>query len=347
MTESLPREDGTSLEPIHLRDYWHVLVRRRALFLLVLGLFLAAGGAWMALVRPVYRATAQILIERDVPNILDFDRNARATETALEDYYQTQFRLLQSRLLARRVVEKLDLTADSDFLGTSAVAPPAPAIPTPVAGEGKAAGASPAVEQAIDRFLAGLRVQPIKNSQMVAISFESHQPELTARVANALVDVYIQQTLEFRYRVSAEAGAWLLNETKEQSRKVEAAEQALEAFKEDAGLVSFEERQAIVEQKLKDLGSSLTAAKTRRLERAALYEQMRGVSNPEELPDAIKSPLIQSLRTELASLDRQSAQLEAKGYLAEHPEVVRLKRQVEGTRQKIALEALAPGASRP
>jgi polysaccharide biosynthesis transport protein len=339
MTESLPREDSTSLEPLHLRDYWHVLVRRRALFLLVLGLFLAAGGAWMALVRPVYRATAQILIERDVPNILDFDRNARATETALEDYYQTQFRLLQSRLLARRVVEKLNLTADPDFMGPSAVAEPAPAIPTPAPEEVKAAAASPAVEQAIDRFLDGLRVQPIKNSQMVAISFESHQPELTAKAANTLVDVYIQQTLEFRYRVSAEAGAWLLNETREQSRKVEAAEQALEAFKENAGLVSFEERQAIVEQKLKDLGSSLTAAKTRRLEREALYEQMRGVSNPEELPDAIKSPLIQSLRTELASLDRQSAQLEAKGYLAEHPEVVRLKRQVEGTRQKIALEA--------
>jgi capsular exopolysaccharide synthesis family protein len=182
-------------------------------------------------------------------------------------------------------------------------------------------------------------VQPIKNSQMVAIAFESDQPELTARAANALVDVYIQQTLEFRYRVSAEAGAWLMNETREQSRKVEAAEQTLEAFKEEAGLVSFEERQALVEQKLKDLGSALTAAKTRRLERAALYEQMRAVSNPEELPEAIRSPLIQSLRTELAGLERQSAQLEAKGYLAEHPEVVRLRRQLDGTRQKIALEA--------
>jgi len=324
MTESLPREESASLEPLHLRDYWHVLVRRRTLFLLMVTLFLAAGAAWVVLVRPVYRATAQILIERDVPNVLDFDRNARASETALEDYYQTQFRLLQSRLLARRAVEELDLTADPDFMGRSTLSHSEPA---------------PTDEQAIDRFLARLRVQPIKNSQMVAISFESGQPELTARAANALVDVYIQQTLEFRYRVSAEAGAWLMNETKEQSRKVEAAEQALEAFKEEAGLVSFEERQALVEQKLKDLGSSVTAAKTRRLERAALYEQMRGASNPEELPDAIRSPLIQSLRTELASLERQSAQLEAKGYLAEHPEVVRLKRQVEGTRQKIALEA--------
>ena len=66
---------------------------------------------------------------------------------------------------------------------------------------------------------------------------------------------------------------------------------------------------------------------------------MRSAANPEELPDAIRSPLIQSLRAELATLERQGAQLEAKGYLSEHPEVERLRRQVEGTRQKIAQEA--------
>ena len=103
--------------------------------------------------------------------------------------------------------------------------------------------------------------------------------------------------------------------------------------------MSFEERSALVEQKLRDVGASLTVAKTRRLEKAAVYEQMRAATNPEELPDAIRSPLVQALRTELATLERQGAQLEAKGYLDEHPEVVRLRRQVEGTRQKIALEA--------
>ncbi|HVQ31857.1 MAG TPA: polysaccharide biosynthesis tyrosine autokinase, partial [Vicinamibacteria bacterium] len=160
-----------------------------------------------------------------------------------------------------------------------------------------------------------------------------------ARAANAMVEAYIQQTLEFRYRVSAEAGAWLADETTEQSKKVEEAQGALERFKQEAGLVSFEERKALVEQKLKDLGASLTVAKTRRMEKAALYEQMRSTSNPEELPDAIRSPLIQALRTELATLERQGAELEAKGYLNEHPEVVRLRQQVDGTRQKIALEA--------
>lgn len=310
MLETLPREDGNAPEPAHLRDYWHVVLRRRWLALAVLTTTVGAAGAWIALTRPVYEARAQILIERELPNVLDFDRNPRASDTAAEDYYQTQFRLLQSRLLARRVVERLRLENDPEF-GPNAV----------------------------DSFQKRLRIQPIKNSQMVTVAFESYRPDLAARAANAMVEAYIQQTLEFRYRVSAEAGAWLADETTEQSKKVEEAQHALERFKEEAGLVSFEERRALVEQKLRDLGASLTVAKTRRLEKAALYEQMRSAANPEELPDAIRSPLIQSLRTELATLERQGAQLEAKGYLSEHPEAQRLRQQVEGTRQKIAQEA--------
>jgi capsular exopolysaccharide synthesis family protein len=333
MSETLPREDGPPHEPAHLRDYWHVLLRRRWLVLFAFILVVSAGVARVFLQRPLYQATAQILIERDLPNVLDFDKNARVSETAFEDYYQTQFRLLQSRLLARQAVQRLHLVRDPEFggLGSGAEAQ---------AAESAAPGTSPLLEQAIDLFLARLRVQPIKNSQLVAVAFRSHRPQLAARAANTLVEIYIQQTLEFRYRVSAEAGAWLDDETKEQSRKVEAAELALQKFKEQEGLVSFEERQALVEQKLKDLGSALTAAKTRRLDKAALYEQMREVGNPEELPEeAIHSPLIQSLRTELASLERQGAQLDAKGYLDEHPEVQRLRQQIEGTRQKIAFEA--------
>jgi capsular exopolysaccharide synthesis family protein len=205
--------------------------------------------------------------------------------------------------------------------------------------ESAAPGASADMEAAIDAFLARLTIQPLKNSQLVAETFSSGRPDLAAQAANTLAEVYIQQTLEFRYRVSAEAGAWLSGESQEQVRKVEAAEAELQKFKEKEGLVSIEERRVLLEQKLKDLGAALTVARTRRLEKEARYRQMQSAANPEELPEAIESPLIQGLRTELAGLERQGAQLEAKGYMAQHPEVVRLTSQIEGTRQKIAAEA--------
>ncbi|HEY5907391.1 MAG TPA: Wzz/FepE/Etk N-terminal domain-containing protein, partial [Vicinamibacteria bacterium] len=178
--ETLPREDGTPAESVHLSDYWYVLRRRRLLAFTVFVAIVAVSVARTMLVRPVYQARAQILIERELPNVLDFDKNARVSESAVEDYYQTQFRLLQSRLLARRVVERLGLEGDPEF-----------------------------GPNAIDQFQSRLRIQPIKNSQMVIVAFESHRPELAEKAANAMVEAYIQQALEFRYRISAEAGAWL------------------------------------------------------------------------------------------------------------------------------------------
>jgi hypothetical protein len=127
-------------------------------------------------------------------------------------------------------------------------------------------------------------------------------------------------------------------ESYKKAQKVQSAEAALQHIKEKEGLVSIEERRTLLEQRLKDLGGALTAAKTRRIQKEALYGQMQA-GNPEELAGALESPLIQGLRAELAQLERQGAQLAAQGFLDQHPEMVRLNGQIEATRQKIALEA--------
>jgi capsular exopolysaccharide synthesis family protein len=325
----LPRGDS-SADALHLRDYWHVLLRRRWLALSVLALVVGAGLARVALVQPQYRATTQLLIERQAPDVLDFDKNPRAQE-ALDDFYQTQYRLLQSRMLARQVVERLDLLQEPTFGGPRTAA-------ELEAAEKSAPGASPAMEAAIDRFQAHLHVEPIRNSQLVAISYDARRPDLSAQAANALAQAYIQQTLDFRFRISAEAGQWLDRETAEHTRKLAEAEVALQDYQKREGLANMDERRALLDQKLKDLGSTLTAARTRRMEKEALSRQMQGAGNPEELPEVIRSPLVQTLRTELAALERQEADLSQR-YLDEHPQVLKVRQQIRDTRAKIAAEA--------
>jgi capsular exopolysaccharide synthesis family protein len=326
----LPVRPQGSAPSLHLRDYWHVVLRRRWLALLVLAVIVAAGAARVLLVTPRYRATAQLLIEQKAPDVLDFEKNPRAAE-AWDDFYQTQYRLLQSRLLARKAVLKLGLLQDASFAGALSAAEQAAAVEA-------APGTSPAMERAVDRFLSGLRVQPVRNSQLIAITFESDRAALAAQAANAVAELYIQQTLDFRYRVSAEAGAWLDQETAQHTRRVTEAQRALQEFQDREGLGDIEERRLLLEQKLKDLGAAVNAAKTRRLEKEALSRQMQSAGNPEELPDVVRSPLVQSLRTELGALERQQQQL-AQRYLDEHPEVVKVRRQIEDTRAKIATEA--------
>lgn len=279
---------------------------------------------------PVYQATAQLLIERENPNVLSFNEVAEI-DSASFDYYQTQYEILESRSLARKVIEGLDLARDTEFGGLS---PSEPGEAT----ETNDSEASPQMERVIDALLERLSIEPIRKSQLVAVRFESVRPHVAARVVNYLTQQYIRLTLDFRYQTSSEASEWLQSQIDEQRRQVEQADLRLQKTKEDDGIVNIEERRILLEQQLRELGTALTALKTERLEKLALFNQMQSVANPEELPEVLNSRVSQALWIELARLERDEAQL-LERYLEQHPEVLRVRRQIEETREMLNAEA--------
>lgn len=309
-----------------------MILRRRQLVAAVFLVVVATSAFRSLRTRPVYMATVQLLIDRQAPAVLAFKEVAALDAGGLgADYYETQYKLLLSRSLGRRVVDELDLLNDPEFGG--------PRSPQAIeAIRAAAPGASPEMEGAISAVLGRLNVQPVKNSRLVNVSFEAFRPELTAKVVNKHAEIYIRESLARRTQTSADAARWLSGQIEEQRKKVETAEVALQKLKERDGIVNIEERRGLLEQKLKELGSSLNALTTQRLEKEALYRQMRDARSPEELPEVMRSPLIQSLRIDLAVLERQQAQLLGK-YLDQHPEVEKVRNQIRETRQKIAAEA--------
>lgn len=323
--ESLPQQ-----EQRHLLDYFDAVLRRKGI---VLAVFLAVS-AWFGvrsfMTQSVYQASVQILIDRDKQNVLTF-KEVTEVDAARDDYYQTQYKLLQSRSLARRVVEGLNLLQDPEFGG-----PRSPEVVQ--AALAAQPGDSPVMESAIDGVVGRLSVQPVKNSRLVAVSVETFRPELAAQIANELSRRYIEQTLEFRYQTSSEATKWLSQQLDDQRAKVAAAEQALQRLKEREGIVNVEERRTLLDAKLQQLGANLTALKTTRLEKEALWRQMRSAPNPEENPAVMSSPVVQQLRVDLANLERQQSQL-LERYLDQHPEVVKVRNQIAETRKRIAAEA--------
>jgi capsular exopolysaccharide synthesis family protein len=319
---SAPADPETAREDKPLVAYLRVILRYwrmvAAVFLGVVGL--AALKSYTT--RPVYKAEAQILIERENPAVLSFKGVADVNERGwADDYYQTQYKLLQGRSLARKVVEELRLQDDPEF------------------GAGAGPGGGPeAVDAAVDAFLDKLTVQWIRNSRLVTVTFESHRPERAAQAANTLARVYIQQALESRYETSAEASRWLARQIEDQRKKVQQAEIALQALREKEGIVNIDERRVLVEQRLKELGSDLTGLKSQRVQKEALLRQMQEARDPAELPEAMRSKLIESLRIDLSRLERQMAELRER-YLEHHPEVVKVQNQIDETRRTIAGES--------
>jgi capsular exopolysaccharide synthesis family protein len=317
--------ESTAREDKPLVAYLRVIVRYRLMVAAVFVSVVALAALKSYSTRPLYKAEAQILIERENPAVLTFKGVADVNERGwADDYYQTQYKLLQSRSLARKVVLELRLQDDPEFGDPG--------------GARGARGGPEAVDDAVDVFLDNLSVQWIRNSRLVTVGFESRRPELAARAANTLARAYIEQTLESRYETSAEASRWLARQIEDQRRKVQEAEIALQALREKEGIVNIDERRVLVEQRLKELGSTLTGLKSQRLQREALVRQMQGARDPEELPEALRSKLIESLRIELARLERQRAELQER-YLEQHPEVLKVQTQIDETRRTIAGES--------
>jgi capsular exopolysaccharide synthesis family protein len=306
----------------HLLDYWAIVRRRRYVIAAIALLFTAAAVVRALTTPPVYSATAQLLIGRSAPQVLEFKEVMQIDSQGWGDeYHLTQLKLLASRTLALRAVERLGLANDAQYARR---------------GDG---GAPPDIEDVVDAFQGRVKSRRLEHSQVFAITVEAPRPELAAAGANTMAEVFIEEAARTRSQTNVQASTWLGAQIEEQRRKVQAAEEALERLAEESSIVNIEERRLLLDQKLKQLGSHLNERQARRLESEGLYRQMRAAPDPQQLSPVITSRVFQELSMELARLERRETELLEGRHLEQHPEVVKVRAQIARTREGLAGEA--------
>jgi capsular exopolysaccharide synthesis family protein len=274
-----------------------------------------------------------------------------------DDFYQTQYRILQSRSLARKTVEVMNLPhhpsiqrarrePTHSFTVTGLVSQSADWVSRKLSGAEPQPAAPVATEpqeplaQYTGVVLGALTVTPVRNSRLVELRFSSTDPQLAADLANAHAKAYIQQNMETRFSASKDATDWLGERLAEQRRKVEESEAALQRYKETHDAVAVEDRQNIVVQRLADLNGAVTKAKTTRIEKEAQFNQLKAVQGTpavDSLPAVIANEYIQKLKSDLGDLQRQQAQLSEK-YGDRHPEMLRLRMAIQTAQAKYDVE---------
>lgn len=348
-------------EEIHLRDYWRVVMKYRwtvvTLFIIV---FVTVAIATFS-AEPVYKATAQILIDKENPNVLSI-QEVMSLDAQDLDYYQTQYKILQSRSLTRAVIKAMDLAHHKEFDSTQQekglIATVASSIREslssllhtffPSRPDSSATATLTPQEirdreegRLIDAFLDKLQVEPIRNSHLVNISFLAHDPTLTARVVNVLADQYIQHNLKLKFEASMDASEWLNRNVGELKKKVETSEEALHSYKEENKIVSLEEKQDIIVQKLSELNTAVTDAKTKRIRLETLYNQANKFKASgemlESLPSVMNNPLIQELKKDYISLLAEYNR-ESKQYGSKHPHIIKISSQLTSLKNRIQSE---------
>jgi succinoglycan biosynthesis transport protein ExoP len=341
----------------HLVSYLRILHKRRWTALTAFLIVLGTVTVYTFTATPVFSARTQILIENDNPNVVKFEEVLDQNK-ASNDYYQTQYRILQSRALARRTLDAEKLWAHpliDPLTARKAVSMNPLSWPAGASNavQGWLSGAatdatstddakeSAAQSRVIDAFLKDLSVSPIRNSRLVDVSYRSPDAALSSRVANALARQYIEQNLEFRFLATQEATQFLNERTAEQRKALEKSEQALQQYREKTGAMALEDRQNIVVQRLADLNAAVTRARTDRIEKESVYNQIRTIQSDrtaiDTFPAILNNVFIQQLKGQLTELQRSQAQLGEK-LGARHPEMLKVQSAIDTTETRISAE---------
>ena len=320
-----------------VRHYFGMLHKRRSLIVACFAVSLLVAVLYNYSTRPVYRATTQILIDRDTPNVLPNKELVELVQAG-NDYLQTQYQLLRSRALAERAVERLGLQKSPE-LATGPMMSPWERLQRRL---GRIPDADPGeipLSPAAAAFRSRVQVEPVAGSRLVNLHFSAYDPSVAANAVNSLAQLYIEQALELRFTTSTEATGWLSDRLKEQQAKVEEAEKRLQEYREREGLVNQEEKQGLVEQKLETLNGAVLDARTDRIAKESLYNQVLNAT-PAQLESfglVLASEPVQALKIELAALQKEEARL-AESLGDRHPDMVRVRSQIKATQDKLRAE---------
>ena len=336
---------------VHLLDRLAVLYRYRrvsgAVFVLTaLALMIQS---YSSVIR--YEAQARLLIEEErtaaMPGITS------PLDAYWEDpipYYNTQYRILRGRELARRVIRKLQLQNVAAFDGSE---PPVPArgvwlnqayqrtvaLVRRSRGQRAVAQAHETSEEAvlISALLSRVRVVPVIDSRLVDVHFQGRDPAFAAIAANALVDEYVTQNLEVKQESTQNMLQWLEGEVASQQAKVVQSERDLAAYRDRENAMSLDDKNNIVVSRLNALNEAVLKARTVRIEKEAIYKQIKSATAPETIPVIAHNPQINVMKQQLAELQREKARLTER-YLDKHPEVGKINAQLADTQRQIDLE---------
>lgn len=193
----------------------------------------------------------------------------------------------------------------------------------------------------VDRFLSRLTVQPVGRSRVIAISFQSRDPEIAAAAANTLGDFYIVSQLEAKYDAAKRANAWLNERIAVLRDEVGAAESAVEQFREKSNLLQGGSNVPLADEQISELNTQYVTERTRYAEaEARLRQAEKLLASPDAIETAdevLNSQTIRDLRRQETEVERKVADL-ATEYGERHPRMINARAELQDVRNKIAHE---------
>ena len=314
---SLFVEEGSKLEStidfsrlfkLTKKNWWKIL----AFVVIVTGLSIP----FILKLTPKYEAYATVLLKAQLANPTTFDKVIDFDSTRRE-YYETQYQLLKSRRVISRVVDNLKLYENHEFIGNK---------------EDKLDTLAKQKERSIQYVLKHMTVSPIRKTQLVAIGFESITAKDAAAVANDIVKVFVNYSVEDNRDANLNVSSLLKTEVSDLNHKLKAKEAKLNAFLKTEGLITFRGVDGFQTEQLSLLMDNLATATAQRVNLEALYNvvttyKKQGFNALAAIPDVSRHPQMENLRQMIIEQKTQLADLKHR-YGPKYEKVIQAQSQL-------------------
>src|SRR5690606_7132482 len=198
---------------------------------------LVAGLIITLLMTPQYTAVSTIEISREADQVTNFEGVEREVGVADQEFYQTQYGLLESRTLSERVANELNLTDDQVFFAMFG-APDTPAFDL-ADGRYSAAGRAERQRVAGEILRDNLIIEPTRLSRLVDIRFTSPDPQFSTRVANAWADNFIETNLERKVQSTSYGREQLQRQLAEYKDRLDESQRQLVAYASSQEIINL------------------------------------------------------------------------------------------------------------
>ena len=343
--------DENSEQQIDLLDYLRVIKKRRWTAITVFTVIVITVAIHAFTATPVYEATIRLIIDKENPNVVSI-QEVMAVDASGTDYYQTQYKIIESRTVAREVISRLHLDKSEEFFPkpkddfisnmkrsiqetlTFWMESVASLLKTKEESNFKASGEYSKDSALVSMLIDRIEVKPIRNSRLVDVSFEAKDPALAAKIANTIAGSYIDQNLGTKLKAVQDAVRWLNNRIDEERKKVEKSEHALLRYKEKHNIVTdfSSEVEQITAQKLAQLNAHVVEAESKRVEAETRYKQAMALTDKpdmlDSIPEVLKNELIREIKTMEVELYKRMSEL-SKKYGQNHPRMVAIASELK------------------
>ncbi|WP_370216328.1 GumC family protein [Thalassolituus sp.] len=329
-------------QPIDFSRYLG-LVRRYLFRIIGFALALAVIAALAAVsLTSKYQATATLLIEEQTAQVIQI-QEVYGIPGNSRNYLSTQFEILKSRELARRVVEELNLVENPEFnpfhsknLEKFSIKK---SIREQIFGKPEMPSSEFILEKTVDRFWASVTVVPVAGTQLVKITVTSMSGELAKKAANRMAEGFIESQLEAKIGLTQQAAGWLTERLTDLKDKLDASEQKLQTYRDENNLVDVSGVGTVVSREIDNTSSLLGQARAKRVELETTYRQLKKLGtytydNLSSIPTILNNQVIGTLKSQETKAELAVSEL-GKRYGPRHPRMVAAQSDLDAVRTSL------------